>query len=164
MTTDPVVTTDRADHAVPIDAAHHGPLAALLLDAAEALNAELVAELEARGWPRLTRHRALVFRHLGAGVRRPAALAAALDITRQSMQQLLEGLEADGLVVRHADPDDARAQQVVLTERGHGLVSEAGGILAATEDRLAAAMGGDDLAQLRELAARLLAAREHEEP
>jgi DNA-binding MarR family transcriptional regulator len=131
----------------------------LLLDAAESLNAELVGELEARGWPRLTRHRALVFRYLGAGIRRPAALATALDITRQSMQQLLEGLEADGLIVRSPDPADARAQQVALTDRGHELVTEAGDILAGIEHRLATELGADAVEQLRELSARLLAAR-----
>jgi DNA-binding MarR family transcriptional regulator len=148
----------------PPPSAGHGPLAALLLDAAEALNAELVAELEARGWPRLTRHRSLVFRHLGAGVRRPAALAAALDITRQSMQQLLEGLEADGLVVRHPDPEDARAQQVALTARGRELVTEAGAILASTEQRLAAAMGADAIERLRDLSAQLLTAQQARRP
>jgi DNA-binding MarR family transcriptional regulator len=134
-------------------------LAALLLDAAESLNRELLDELGARGWPRLTRHRSLVFRYLGAGIHRPAALAAALDITRQSMQQLLEGMEADDLFVRRPDPSDARAQQVSLTPRGQALVTEAGEILAMLERRLADEMGEQAVARLRELSIRLLAVR-----
>lgn len=133
-----------------------GALAAALLDASDRLNDQLMRRLESRGWPPLTRHRSLLFRHLGAGVDRPAGLARALDITRQSMQKLLEGLEHEGLVSRTPDPGDARAQRVAVTVRGGRMIEDAGVILRALEDELATQLGHDRVAALREIMALLI--------
>jgi DNA-binding MarR family transcriptional regulator len=132
-----------------------GALAAALLDAADALNDALVDELRARGWPPLTRTRALAFRHLAAGVTRPAGLARQLDLTRQSVQKLLDGLERDGLVTRRPDPDDARAQVVDLTADGTRMLEDAGRILRSLERELEARLGHDDLTTLRRLVPRI---------
>jgi DNA-binding MarR family transcriptional regulator len=133
-----------------------GALAGALLDASDRLNTQLMRRLEARGWPPLTRSRSLLFRHLGAGVDRPARLARALDITRQSMQKLLEGLEAEGLVSRVPDPQDARAQRVRLTAHGWRMVEDAELVLRGLEDELAARIGEDRLQALRSAMALLL--------
>jgi DNA-binding MarR family transcriptional regulator len=133
-----------------------GALAGALLDASDRLNEQLMRRLEARGWPALTRHRSLLFRHLLAGLDRPASLARALDITRQSIQKLLEGLEADGLVTRGPDPEDARAQRVAVTPRGRRMVRDAEAILADLEDELARQVGQERIDSLRTVVALLL--------
>lgn len=134
-----------------------GGLASAMLEAADGLNAALVAELEALGWPRFTRTRSLAFRAIAAGVRRPAALARELDLTRQSVQKLLDGLERDGLVTRAPDPEDARAQVVEVTETGHRMLRDAGRILRRLERDLERRLGQDDLATLRRIVAAMLA-------
>jgi DNA-binding MarR family transcriptional regulator len=45
-------------------------------------------------------------------------LAALERVRPQSMTQTIADLEADGLIARHADPDDGRRTLVELTERG----------------------------------------------
>ena len=48
-----------------------------------------------------------------------SALAKLEQISPQSMGATLAGLEARGLVARHADPEDGRRVQLSLTEAGH---------------------------------------------
>jgi DNA-binding MarR family transcriptional regulator len=45
-----------------------------------------------------------------------------LGVTHPAASQMLERLVQSGLVERHEDPDDRRAKQIVLTERGHLVV------------------------------------------
>jgi DNA-binding MarR family transcriptional regulator len=45
-----------------------------------------------------------------------------LGVTHPAASQMLERLVQSGLVERHEDPDDRRARQIVLTERGHRVV------------------------------------------
>jgi DNA-binding MarR family transcriptional regulator len=135
-----------------------GALASALLEAADHLNAQLVAELSALGWPAFTRTRSLAFRALAAGVQRPAALARELDLTRQSVQKLLDGLERDGLIGRAPDPDDARAQVVHLTTDGQRMLRDAGRILVHLEVELERRIGRDDVGSLRRIVGAMLAA------
>ena len=53
----------------------------------------------------------------GAGLSQ-TALTARMGLSKQAVQQLLDQLEADGLVKREADPADRRAKRVQLTEPG----------------------------------------------
>lgn len=48
----------------------------------------------------------------------PFALAERAGVTRATITGLLDGLERDGFVARHGDPDDRRRISVRLTERG----------------------------------------------
>jgi DNA-binding MarR family transcriptional regulator len=45
-----------------------------------------------------------------------------LGVTHAAASQMLERLVQNGLVERHEDPDDRRAKQIVLTERGRRVV------------------------------------------
>lgn len=48
----------------------------------------------------------------------PFALAERAGVTRATITGLLDGLERDGFVARHADPEDRRRISVRLTEQG----------------------------------------------
>ena len=52
------------------------------------------------------------------GPLRMGALAAALGVTVATASRTVDALAARGLVLREADPSDARAVRVVATERG----------------------------------------------
>ena len=53
-----------------------------------------------------------------------SALAKLEQISPQSMGATLAGLEARGLVARHADPEDGRRVQLSLTEAGHRILQD----------------------------------------
>jgi DNA-binding MarR family transcriptional regulator len=54
---------------------------------------------------------------------RPSELSEHLRIAPRSTTEVLDGLEAKGLVERHPDPHDRRATLVVQTERGTELAA-----------------------------------------
>ena len=78
-------------------------------------------------------------------------------LTQPGMSRLVGRLEARGLVQRVADPDDARAQRIRLTEAGAGLQRRVG---LAHGRQVAQAMiqrlDRDQLLALRELCSRLI--------
>jgi len=74
--------------------------------------------------------------HLGErdGSLRPSELSEALEMERPSLTQLLDRLEAAGLVERRADPGDHRCKIVVLTAAGreiHHRTVQVSGLTAA---------------------------------
>jgi DNA-binding MarR family transcriptional regulator len=96
--------------------------------AAVTLGAELDARLLALYW-RIGRETARDMSRSAASVlgtlrdtgpRRITELATVEAVTQPSMTTLVARLERDGLVRRGADPDDARAVRVEVTEEGLG--------------------------------------------
>ncbi|MFK8907888.1 MarR family winged helix-turn-helix transcriptional regulator [Streptomyces sp. YS-3] len=65
------------------------------------------------------------------GPRSAADLAPEVGIDRSGVTRRASRLEAAGLVRREPDPDDGRAQLLVLTARGRDAVTELRGRLAA---------------------------------
>lgn len=112
---------------------------------ADTLQDRLLARLAERGWPPLSRSRAAVLRCIDAGVVRPADIARELEVTRQTIQGLLDRLERDGLVERHADTHDRRAQIVEVSARGAALLAGARVLARAVETEVL----GTDAPQLR---------------
>jgi DNA-binding MarR family transcriptional regulator len=80
-----------------------------------------------------------------------------LGITNPAASQMLERLVQGGLVERREDPDDRRARQIVLTERGHqvlrGAMDARTRSFSALADRLSARERGRAVGALRILAA-----------
>ena len=62
-----------------------------------------------------------VFRYPGPDGMRPSELAAGLQVTRQSVNDLMGDLEERGYLVREPDPTDGRARVVRLTTKGRKL-------------------------------------------
>jgi DNA-binding MarR family transcriptional regulator len=67
---------------------------------------------------------------------RMGELAARARVSKQTMTQMIAGLERDGLVERRVDPSDGRAALISLTRRAHRFEPVAAGILIEL-DRLA---------------------------
>jgi DNA-binding MarR family transcriptional regulator len=89
------------------------------------------------------------------GTVRPSDLAAQMHLDLSTISRHLRSLEQQGLVQRTADPDDARAQRISITEL-------AGDVLRRVMDRRAATLRDaiahwpeDDRGALRELLRRL---------
>lgn len=55
----------------------------------------------------------------------PSELGITLDATRTQMTRLMDGLEARGLVRRHASAQDRRSTELVLTAAGHRMLERA---------------------------------------
>ena len=59
-----------------------------------------------------------LFRNLDVHGTRPSEIAARARVTKQAMTELVRKTESLGLIKRARDPDDGRAQKVMLTSRG----------------------------------------------
>jgi MarR family transcriptional regulator for hemolysin len=130
-----------------------GRLAAELLAASTWFDEALLARLEQRGWPRLSPTRSRTFLALSRGPVLVSDLARELDVSRQAVHKLLDGLERERLLERRTDELDRRAQRVYLTDRGHALATDAGQILPQLEQELADRIGTDGVAALRRVLA-----------
>lgn len=54
----------------------------------------------------------------------PSRLAEQAGVSRATMTGLIDGLQRDGLISRHPDPDDRRKALVSLTEKGQARLDE----------------------------------------
>ena len=70
----------------------------------------------------LSRAQARVVRLLADGPLRMATIAERLSVVPRTVTDLVDGVEAAGLVARHADPDDRRSTLVTLTADGRLLI------------------------------------------
>lgn len=75
-------------------------------------------------------------------------LARGTFVTRQSMQTLVEGLVARGLLERPERPERGRALPARLTPEGLAAVEEASRVVAGVEQRMLAGLNGDGRAAL----------------
>ena len=106
----------------------------------------------------ITTSQARVFQRISPEGSRQVDLAAATQLTKQSVGFLVDQLEASGYVERLPDPGDARARLVRITPRGAELVRVGARCVAEVEEAWTDLLGPDDLAQLRRTLARLSAA------
>lgn len=74
------------------------------------------------------------------GERSPAGLANAFQVTRQTMTNTLQRLEAAGLVTSRPDPADGRAKIITITDAGRAMrqrcIEAQAPLLADLGDRL----------------------------
>jgi DNA-binding MarR family transcriptional regulator len=139
---------------------NHGPqLGALLRLASQAMTERLVAWLADSGFEGLQPAHSAAIQPLwerpeGARI---TALARASRITKQSMSALVTDLEAAGYVERAADPEDARATRVRLTDHGRAYARAVRAFARQVESEWSDKIGA---AQLEALRAALLLLRE----
>ncbi|MEV6658928.1 MarR family winged helix-turn-helix transcriptional regulator [Nocardia fluminea] len=96
-----------------------------------------------------------VFRYLAPDGTRVTALAEAAGMTQQSMGELVTHLEKCGYVRRMPDPADGRARLVVTTAAGQEAVALAGRHILWIEQTIAAELGTESLAAVRDALTRL---------
>jgi DNA-binding MarR family transcriptional regulator len=129
----------------------------LLMKAARLVDEEAVRRVSLReGAPKLRRSHTALLPHLDLDGTRISDLADRLGVSKQAVSELVDDLEAAGVVKRTPDPADARAKRVTFTPKGlEGMMSGLG-VLRDFEGELAAALGERPMRQLQETLVRLL--------
>jgi DNA-binding MarR family transcriptional regulator len=131
----------------------------VLFKVARLLDEEAIARVtQQQGAPRLRRSHTSLLPHLDLQGTRITDLAERLGVSKQAVSQLVDDLEALGVVAREPDPDDARARRVVFTARGQKGLLDGLAVLRALEAELARAIGREHMQALRE---GLLAVHDH---
>lgn len=120
----------------------------LLDECYRTMNAAIIERLASRGHDAIRPAHAKVFEHIGRHGARVADMAAAAQITKQSMGELVGDLEAAGYVERTADPADGRAKIVRLTDDGWVAVGIAQDTLAQLHAQLRRRLGDRRFAAL----------------
>jgi len=82
-------------------------------------------------------------------------LAERLACVKSNVTQLVDRLEADGLVSRAADPNDRRSRLAVLTAAGRKAYLKGSEIQAQAEKELFSALSPDESKKLHELLSKL---------
>ena len=108
-------------------------LTMLLRRTTQRMDSELVARLEAAGYPNMSPAFNTLFENLDREGTRLTELAARAGMTHQSMSELVAILEGRGYRERRPDPSDGRARRVCLTPEGKKLARTARAEIAAIE-------------------------------
>jgi DNA-binding MarR family transcriptional regulator len=82
-------------------------------------------------------------------------LAERLSCVKSNVTQLVDRLEADGLVSRAADPNDRRSRPAVLTAAGRKAYAKGTEIQSQAEKELFSALSTEESKRLHELLAKL---------
>lgn len=112
-------------------------------------------EMAARGFPWHLEARGEVLGHVGPNGVSQAALPERMGLSKQAVQQLLDQLEADGVVTRVTDPADKRLRRVELTGLGLFDLVERNAIKREIENEYKDILGPELFAQM-ERALRIL--------
>jgi DNA-binding MarR family transcriptional regulator len=114
-----------------------------------AAEARVLEALRAAGFDDLTLAQSRIGQRLNRQGIRVTDLAEQAGVTKQTAGALVDELQANGYVARKADPADARARLVVLTERGEKLCAAAAAEIAKVEVEWRTHLGAESYEQLR---------------
>ena len=127
-----------------------GPyLGALLRVGWQWVREEIYAGVAAAGYDDLNPAHIGLSRYPTLDRQRPSELADQLQITKQSVNDLLGHLEQRGYLTREPDPADGRARVVRLTAKGRRLEKTINAQAAAAERKIAELLGPRRFSQLR---------------
>jgi DNA-binding MarR family transcriptional regulator len=127
----------------------------LLALAFNAFAKELRATVEAE-YPDLHRSFGYVARNIVNEPLTLTELAERLDITAPGALKIVQEMEDTGYLERIADPNDARAKRLRLTRRGKSALAAARAFHAKFEKELAARVGKENIAMVREVLAAIV--------
>ena len=98
---------------------------------------QFVCAMQERGHSWYTEARANILGLLPRKGMRQADLVARSGLTKQAIQQFVDGLAAEGILQRERDPDDARGKIVRYTEKGLAAMKDADAIKLVVEEEIA---------------------------
>jgi DNA-binding MarR family transcriptional regulator len=101
----------------------------------------------------------LLWNVAGAEGRSQRELAEALQLPSSRVVSLVDGLEAEGWLVRRARADDRRANELYVTDRGRQLLDRVLAIAAEHEEQFARGLQPRERAALTRLLGRLAASQ-----
>jgi DNA-binding MarR family transcriptional regulator len=130
----------------PVDVSAH--TGAMLRMVSQWVRDEVYAGVVAAGYTDLNPAHIWVFRYPGPDGIRPSALAVELQVTKQSVNDLMGDLERRGYLIREPDPTDGRARVVRLTRKGRRLEKAFADQARAAELRIAGTLGARRFGQL----------------
>lgn len=119
-----------------------------LWQASRAWQAEFAEAMRAAGHGWFSESRAGLLGHIPRRGTRQAALIERAGISKQAVQQLLDGLEAEGVIERAADPEDKRGKLVVYTAKGLAALDDGDRIKLDIEKRYRERLGEGPFAAL----------------
>jgi DNA-binding MarR family transcriptional regulator len=127
------------------------PMAGLFEIAKDAFFEDFRAELEQTEFADIRPTHGCVFRFVKGDGLRLTVLAEMAGMTKQSVGEIVDDLEARGYVKRIPDPGDKRAKIICLTERGERAQATGLALFAKVEKQWAKRYGTDRIVQVREL-------------
>jgi DNA-binding MarR family transcriptional regulator len=110
---------------------------------------QIFAGVAAAGYDDVNPAHVGLFRYPGLDGQRPSELADQVQITKQSVNDLLGHLEARRYLTREPDPSDGRARVVRLTPKGWELQRTIHGQARAAEHHIAETLGTSRYRQLQ---------------
>ena len=119
-----------------------------LWQASRAWQQAFVGAMRAAGHAWFSETRAALMGHIPRNGIRQSALIERVATTKQAVQQILDGLEAEGIVERIADPADGRGKYVRYTARGLQALRDGDRIKREIEKRYERKIGTERLAAL----------------
>jgi DNA-binding MarR family transcriptional regulator len=133
-----------------LEAAKRASTLQVLFKVARLLDETAIARVSAqRGGPALRRSHTSLLPHIALEGTRITELAERLGISKQAVSQLVDELESAGVLMRAADPDDARARRVLFTERGRAGFFQGLSVLRELEREVEGWVGERRMKQLR---------------
>ena len=111
---------------------------------------EFVAGMRAAGHDWFTDARATLLAYIARRGTPQARIIDRMSISKQAVQQLIDGLEAEGIVRRLADPEDRRGRIVCYTDKGLAALRDADAIKRRIEERYAQLLGPDRFKALQD--------------
>lgn len=112
-----------------------------LWQASRAWQAEFAEAMRTAGHGWFSESRAGLLGHIPRRGTRQAALIDRAGISKQAVQQLLDGLEAEGVIERAPDPEDKRGKLVLYTPKGLAALDDGDRIKLDIETRYRAHLG-----------------------
>lgn len=126
----------------------------LLLRASRVYNDRAMADIRGLGHAKLSLAHAAILPHIELEGTRLTALAEAAGLTKPSVSQLVDELEAAGYVERTADSEDKRAQKIMFTTLGWQFLDDASRVKEEIEADISRVLGAKGIAILRDLLTR----------
>jgi len=130
------------------EAWRRGNIGRALFNATKKFEQDVLDFVERAGFADIRMVHLNLYRNLDFDGTRLTELAARANMTKQSMQELVDRAEALGFVERRPDPQDRRAKMVAFSDRGLALLDVLHQAILYAEQRMVAAIGGEAVARM----------------